>query len=166
MLCAPAFGQTPDRGAKKEVGQCYSSCMERAFETGKAAQDVFVGISDAMASADIRSLPEEKFEEWFSVATDNYCRHLQAHLVAIDACKAGCEDLEFGYRRTIASKAKRHFRQLYDRHTGIVRSEGLWNQDYSDFPEGEERTAACNALFGIGVGRSEAASALPRLDLP
>ena len=141
--------------------------MVKAFGTGKAAADSLIHIFDRNADFSASDeLSQTEFNTWFSAASLNYCVHAQEGLKVMDACNAGCADLEVAYGTT-SSLAKNRFRRVLSSETQGLKRLGLWNRNYTDVPEGDELTQACNELFGFDGGQSVAragvAAALSKL---
>lgn len=114
-LATSALSQslTKSQEGRKEVGQCYSACIERytnaATGTSRALADWFTYIfSDQYASLG----PDEQ-EAAYTAYQSLFCGSVGLVVDDMRSCRDGCLDVEVAYgHRT--SRARNRFNRLFD----------------------------------------------------
>ena len=140
------------------LGQCYSACMDGAERSSIAAHDRYVDLTRLLISDEFFLLTDELQASYLNLTTLATCDALQDHVIEMDACVAGCLDLEevYGVR---SSHAKG---RLYHGWRGLrssMQAAGLWNS-WNDYPAygTDDFQAACDRLVDAAAASGEAAS--------
>ncbi len=149
LLCAttPVLAQhlTKAEEGRMAIGQCYSTCADRSF---RSTGSVLHQLNEA-ASLILNSPPEvtiETLEALFESEKQLICGLLQEHIRSMDACHAGCVDMETAYgART--SQARNRYRYIFDAETKLLQSYGLWI-NYSTPVGLAASQRACDQFFG------------------
>ena len=148
--------------AQATIGQCYAACMNTAQTTGLALYERVDRLSDLVISDEYFDLTEDSQEHLVRLEEDAICGLAQEHVRTLDACSAGCQDLETAYASR-QSHARARFRVLYRAETDALRRVGLW-RGYADSPAagGRDFNAACDRYWSEG-GDGAAANPVSRL---
>lgn len=136
------------------VAQCYARCVDRSERTRLAAYARFDRLTDLLISDEYHALQEESQDTVIDGEKTYICLLGQDLVRSLDACQAGCADLEEAYG-VRSSHARNRFRDLLDRESAVLREVGLWS-DYRSSPAGgsAEFDRACRAYWNDGASGS------------
>lgn len=140
------------------VAHCYASCVDRSERMRLAAYARFDRLTDLLISDEYHALTENSQDLVFEAERTDICLLGQDYVRSMDACQAGCMDLEevYGVR---PSQARNRFRDLLERESAVLREAGLW-RDYRTSPAGGSAAfeQACNDYLRDGAGGSGSAA--------
>ena len=150
---ATASAQNLDKAeeGRVAVGQCYATCMEKAFRSASNTQEKSTRLTELMISDDFFQLTDDSQDEFIRLYRLDVCLLAQNHVRGVDACYAGCVDVERAYGVGGTNARSRFYRLLSDdRHA--LQDVGLW-QDYRTFPVfgSGEFEDACERLYENGA---------------
>lgn len=150
---ATADAQNLDRMGEGRVaiGQCYAACMDKALQSAATTQEKSTRLTELMISDDFFQLTDASQDEFIRLYRLDVCLLAQNHVRGVDACYAGCVDVELAYGVGGINARSRFYRLLQDDRQA-VQDVGLW-QDYRNFPvfgSGEFETA-CERLYENGA---------------
>lgn len=151
------------------ISQCYAGCMETAArEAARYGAAVERLIELRFRIGGFRTLSIANRNRLETSQENAVCLTLQNAIRLIDACRAGCVDLEAVYGVS-SSHARNRFRHELnnDKLDKLQRAaRGLWidyqNSPDSDDPNSEEFDAACRAFFSPSTA-SDGSGALSRV---
>ena len=129
------------------VGQCYAACMDKAFESASTTQQKSTRLTELMISDDFFQLTDDSQDEFIRLYRLDVCLLAQNHVRGVDACNAGCIDIERAYGVGGTNARSRFYRLLRDDRQA-VQDAGLW-RDYRTFPVfgSGEFEDACERLY-------------------
>lgn len=129
------------------VGQCYAACMEKAFQSASTTQEKSTRLTELMISDDFFQLTDDSQDEFIRLYRLDVCLLAQNHVRGVDACYAGCVDVERAYGVGGTNARSRFYRLLSDDRRAL-QDVGLW-QDYRTFPVfgSAEFEEACERLY-------------------
>ena len=138
------------------VGQCYARCMDKAFQSIAATQKNSTRLNELMISDDFFQLTDDSQDEFIRLYRLDVCLLAQNHVRGIDACDAGCVDIETAYDVGGTNARSRFYRLLRDDRLAL-QDAGLWT-DYRTFPVfgSYEFEDACESLYEDGAVVAEA----------
>ncbi|MCE2459822.1 MAG: hypothetical protein J4F38_03475 [Pseudomonadales bacterium] len=138
------------------VGQCYAKCMDKAFRSVAATQERSTRLTELMISDDFFLLTDDSQDDFIALYRLDVCLLAQNHVRGIDACYAGCVDVERAYGVGGTNARSRFYRLLRDDRLAL-QDAGLW-QDYRTFPVfgSYEFEDACDRLYENGTVVAEA----------
>lgn len=143
------------------IGQCYAACMEKAFRSASTTQEKSTRLTELMISDDFFQLTDDSQDEFIRLYRLDVCLLAQNHVRGVDACYAGCVDVERAYGVGGTNARSRFFQLLRDDRQAL-QDVGLW-QDYRTFPVfgSAEFEDACERLYenGAVVAESQASPA-------
>lgn len=157
LYAATAGGQNLDKieEGKVAVGKCYASCMDKALRSTATTQEKSTRLTELMISDDFFQLTDDSQDEFIRLYRLDVCLLAQNHVRGIDACYAGCVDVERAYG-VRASNARNRFYRLLRDDRAALQDAGLW-QDYRTFPVfgSAEFEDACDYLYEDGTTVAE-----------
>lgn len=129
------------------VGQCYAKCMDKAFQSAAATQEKSTKLTELMISDDFFQLTDDSQDDFIALYRLDVCLLAQNHVRGVDACYAGCVDVEQAYGVRGTNARSRFYRLLRDDRLAL-QDAGLW-QDYRTFPVfgSYEFEDACDRLY-------------------
>ncbi len=129
------------------VGQCYAACMDKAFKSASATQEKSTRLTELMISDDFFQLTDDSQDEFIRLYRLDVCLLAQNHVRGVDACYAGCVDVERAYGVS-GTNARSRFYQLLREDRRALQDVDLW-QDYRTFPVfgSGEFEDACERLY-------------------
>ncbi|MCY3623254.1 MAG: hypothetical protein OXH68_16290 [Gammaproteobacteria bacterium] len=138
------------------VGQCYAACMDKAFKSAATTQEKSTRLTELMISDDFFQLTDESQDDFIALYRLDVCLLAQNHVRGIDACHAGCIDMELAYGVS-RSNARSRFSGLLRDDRKALQDAGLW-QDYRTFPVFGSYAFedACERLYENGAVVAEA----------
>ena len=138
------------------VGQCYAKCMDKAFQSTAMTQEKSTRLTELMISDDFFQLTDESQDDFIALYRLDVCLLAQNHIRGVDACYAGCVDVDQAYGLP-GSNARSRFYQLLRDDQQPLEDAGLW-QDYRTFPVcgSYEFEDACDRLYENGAVVAEA----------
>ncbi|MDE0040384.1 MAG: hypothetical protein OXU77_22900, partial [Gammaproteobacteria bacterium] len=138
------------------VGQCYAACVDKAFKSAATTQQKSTRLTELMISDDFFQLTDQSQDDFIALYRLDVCLLAQNHVRGVDACHAGCIDMELAYGVT-GSNARSRFHGLLRDDRKALQDAGLW-QDYRTFPVfgSYEFEDACERLYGNGAVVAEA----------
>jgi len=146
-----------DRG-RVVVGQCYATCMDKAFQSAATTQRKSTRLTELMISDDFFQLTDESQDDFIALYRLDVCLLAQNHIRGLYACHAGCVDSEQAYDVGGTNARSRFYRLLSDDRAAL-QDAGLW-QDYRTFPVfgSQAFEDACDRLYenGAVVAQSQA----------
>ena len=160
---ATAGAQNLDKTEEGRVaaGQCYATCMDKALRSAATTQEKSTRLTELMISDDFFQLTDASQDEFIRLYRLDVCLLAQNHVRGVDACYAGCVDVERAYGVGGTNARSRFFELLHDDWQAL-RDVGLW-QDYRTFPVfgSVEFEAACERLYenAAVVAQSQASPA-------
>ncbi len=136
----------PEEG-RAAVGQCYATCMDKAFRSASTTQEKSTRLTELMISDDFFQLTDDSQDEFIRLYRLDVCLLAQNHVRGLDACYAGCVDVSRAYGVGGTNARSRFYRLLRD-DSQALQDAGLW-QDYRTFPVfgSREFEAACERLY-------------------
>lgn len=157
-LCgATAGAQNLDKTeeGRVAVGQCYATCMDKAFRSASTTQEKSTRLTELMISDDFFQLTDDSQDEFIRLYRLDVCLLAQNHVRGVDACYAGCVDVERAYGVGGTNARSRFFELLHDDRQAL-QDVGLW-QDYRTFPVfgSAEFEDACERLYENGAVMAE-----------
>ena len=138
------------------VGQCYATCMDKAFKSAATTQENSTRLTELMISDDFFQLTDQSQDDFIALYRLDVCLLAQNHVRGVDACYAGCVDIERAYDVGGTNARSRFYRLLRDDRQAL-QDAGLWH-DYRTFPVfgSYEFEDACNRLYEDGAVIAEA----------
>lgn len=138
------------------VGQCYAACMDKAFKSAATTQEKSTRLTELMISDDFFQLTDQSQDDFIALYRLDVCLLAQNHIRGVDACYAGCVDVEQAYGLP-GSNARSRFYQLLREERQPFQDAGLW-QDYRTFPVFGSYAFedACERLYENGAVVAEA----------
>ena len=138
------------------VGQCYAACVDKAFKSAATTQQKSTRLTELMISDDFFQLTDQSQDDFIALYRLDVCLLAQNHVRGVDACHAGCIDMELAYGVT-GSNARSRFHGLLRDDRKALQDAGLW-QDYRTFPVfgSYEFEDACERLYENGAVVAEA----------
>ena len=129
------------------VGQCYATCMEKAFQSTSTTQQKSTRLTELMITDDFFQLTDASQDEFIRLYRLDVCLLAQNHVRGVDACYAGCVDVERAYGVGGTNARSRFYRLLSDDRQAL-QDVGLW-RDYRTFPVfgSPEFEDACERLY-------------------
>ena len=129
------------------VGQCYAACMDKAFQSASTTQEKSTRLTELMISDDFFLLTNDSQDEFIRLYRLDVCLLAQNHVRGIDACYAGCVDVERAYG-VGSTNARSRFHRLLRDDRQALQDVGLW-RDYRTFPVfgSGEFEDACDRLY-------------------
>ena len=157
LYATTAVAQNLDKTeeGKVAVGKCYASCMDKALRSTATTQEKSTRLTELMISDDFFQLTDDSQDEFIRLYRLDVCLLAQNHVRSIDACYAGCVDVEQAYG-VRASNARSRFYRLLSDDRAALQDAGLW-QDYRTFPVfgSAEFADACDYLYEEGTTVAE-----------
>ena len=144
------------------VAQCYSTCMDRSQRTALALYDRVDRLSDLLISDEYFALTNASRDDVVALEETAICALAQDHARGMDACHAGCLDLEQVYNFR-ASRARARFQAVLNAELAPLRDAGLWGGFGNSPTAGTRFDAACERYWNTNTGPAEAASRLASL---
>lgn len=114
------------------VGQCYAACMDKALQSALATQENSMRLTELLISDDFFQLTDDSRDEFIRLYRLDVCLLVQNHIRGLDACHAGCVDVERAYG-VGGTNARSRFYGLLRAERQALQDVGLW-QDYRTFP--------------------------------
>ncbi len=150
LLCVyvlPVFAQalTKAQEGRMAVGQCYSACVDTASKTSALVLDQLRYLTTLVLSQDFYILPTSLQDQVIKEQERTFCLIAQDHIRNMDACHAGCIDVEVVYG-VKSSEARNRFHQNFRTELATFKGAGLWI-DYRTPVEGAAFNSACDRLF-------------------
>lgn len=143
-----AQGLTRSEAGRVAVAQCYAQCL-----SGEGAAELFRIYLDA-------------FDGRWTQATVQYvnCLSLQTAAIGVDACRAGCLDIETAYK-VKSSHIRTRYLRLMNETLRVARTSGLWSawNRYPD-PNSDAFVRACARLGDVVVQARAQASKLEAIE--
>lgn len=138
------------------VGQCYAACMDKAFNSAATTQQKSTRLTELMISDDFFQLTDQSQDDFIALYRLDVCLLAQNHIRGVDACYAGCVDVDQAYGLP-GSNARSRFYQLLREERQPFQDAGLW-QDYRTFPVfgSYDFEDACERLYENGAVVAEA----------
>ena len=138
------------------VGQCYAKCMDKAFRSTATTQQKSTRLTELLISDDFFQLTDDSQDDFIALYRLDVCLLAQNHVRGIDACYAGCVDVERAYGVGGTNARSRFYRLLRDDRLAL-QDAGLWT-DYRTFPVfgSYEFEDACDRLYEDGAVVAEA----------
>lgn len=138
------------------VGQCYAKCMDKAFQSTATTQEKSTRLTELLISDDFFQLTDDSQDDFIALYRLDVCLLAQNHVRGIDACYAGCVDVERAYGVGGTNARSRFYRLLRDDRLAL-QDAGLWT-DYRTFPVfgSYEFEDACDRLYEDGAVVAEA----------
>ena len=129
------------------VGQCYATCMDKALQSASTTQEKSTRLTELMISDDFFQLTDDSQDEFIRLYRLDVCLLAQNHVRGVDACYAGCVDVERAYGVGGTNARSRFYRLLRDDRQAL-QDVRLW-QDYRTFPVfgSGEFEDACERLY-------------------
>ena len=173
IICAVAMFAAATTGAQNlskagegqvAVGQCYAACMNKAFQSATATQEKSTRLTELMISDDFFQLTDQSQDDFIALYRLDVCLLAQNHVRGVDACHAGCIDMELAYGVS-GSNARSRFYGLLRADRKALQDAGLW-QDYRTFPVfgSYDFEDACDRLYENAAVVAEAQAS--RADAP
>ena len=140
------------------VASCYASCVDRSERTRLAVYARFDRLTDLLISDEYHALTEASQNLAVDGEKTYICLLGQDYVRSLDACQAGCVDLEDAYG-VRSSHARNRFRDLLARESAVLREVGLWS-GYRNSPAGgsDAFAQACGAYWNDGASGSASAT--------
>lgn len=140
------------------VASCYASCVDRSERTRLAVYARFDRLTDLLISDEYHALTEASQNLAVDGEKTYICLLGQDYVRSLDACQAGCVDLEDAYG-VRSSHARNRFRDLLARESAVLREVGLWSS-YRNSPAGgsDAFAQACSAYWDDGASGSASAT--------
>ena len=155
VCAAPVLAQNLTKGevGGKAVGQCYTTCTERALDRSDETFDYWDRSAAWLSSDDFFNANNSTVSGLLDNSARHFCRKLINDLVDMTTCALRCRDVESAYR-VISSQARSNFLERIDyRRDRLIRWR-LWEGD--SFVSGEAFDNACYALTGRRSGTTAA----------
>ena len=153
LTAATAGAQNLDKTeeGRLAVGQCYATCMDKAFKSTATTQEKSTRLTELMISDDFFQLTDQSQDDFIALYRLDVCLLAQNHVRGVDACYAGCVDVERAYGVSGTNARSRFFQLLRDDRQAL-QDVGLW-QDYRTFPVfgSGEFEDACERLYDNGA---------------
>ncbi|MYA15292.1 MAG: hypothetical protein F4089_11670 [Gammaproteobacteria bacterium] len=165
IICALAVFAAATTGAQNlstaregrvVVGQCYAACMDKAFKSAATTHEKSTRLTELMISDDFFQLTDQSQDDFIALYRLDVCLLAQNHIRGVDACYAGCVDVDQAYGLP-GSNARSRFYQLLREERQPFQDAGLW-QDYRTFPVfgSYDFEDACERLYENGAVVAEA----------
>ncbi|MCY3838256.1 MAG: hypothetical protein OXH09_06380 [Gammaproteobacteria bacterium] len=165
IICALAVSTALTTGAQNlsrtgegqvVVGQCYAACVDKAFKSAATTQQKSTRLTELMISDDFFQLTDQSQDDFIALYRLDVCLLAQNHIRGVDACHAGCIDMELAYGVS-GSNARSRFYGLLRDDRKALQDAGLW-QDYRTFPVfgSYDFEDACERLYENGAVVAEA----------
>ncbi len=153
LLCAstPMLAQnlTKTEGGQIAVGQCYATCSDRSFKSGLALINQLNYVTSMVISEDFEIQATSAQDELFLGQQRLVCSLMQAHVGGMDACLAGCTDIETAYG-VKSSNARSRFHLAFREERKILVDTGLWI-DYKTPVLGASFNRACDNFWNTAA---------------
>ena len=160
LAAAPAAAQNLTRAqeGRTAVAGCHAACMDRAQTTSLALYARADRLTDLLISDEYHALTEASQNLAVDGEKTYICLLGQDYVRSLDACQAGCVDLEDAYG-VRSSHARNRFRDLLARESAVLREVGLWS-GYRNSPAGgsDAFAQACSAYWDDGASGSSSAT--------
>ena len=125
--------------------------MDKALRSAATTQEKSTRLTELMISDDFFQLTDQSQDEFIALYRLDVCLLAQNHVRGVDACYAGCVDVERAYGVGGTNARSRFFQLLRDDRQAL-RDVALW-QDYRTFPVfgSDEFEYACERLYDNGA---------------
>ena len=150
-VTADAQNLAKDEEGLVAVATCYASCVDKAFRSASKTQEKSTRLTELMISDEFFLLTDDSQDEFIRLYRLDVCLLAQNHVRGVDACYAGCVDVERAYGVRSSNARNRFYRLLREDRTAL-QDAGLW-YDYRTFPVfgSAEFADACDVLYENGA---------------
>ncbi len=124
-LTTAAQPLTRAQQGRVELGKCYATCYDRAYQTKTATDRQLLRLADLLLNPEFWELSSKSRDMTFDREAERICDRVLDEVQQMDACNAGCVDIEAAYGVT-NSQARRRFQARLTTRTNNLRAAGLW----------------------------------------
>ena len=114
------------------VSQCYAACTDGWYESWVEATDKAEWAVNVVASDGFRYLSRGDQVAFVKAARNLLCLETNVLVRRLDACRAGCIDIEVAYGEVPTSYIRNRFSRMYTKARDNARRLGLWDEYYRD----------------------------------
>ena len=136
---------TRQKQGRVAVSQCYAACIDGWYETWIETSDSTEWAIDIIVSDDFAYLSISDQIEFVQASRLQICLNLNVAVRRIDACRAGCIDVQQSYGEVPTSYIKNRFSRTYTTVRDNVRRLGLWD----DWNRDVNVEAACERAYEL-----------------
>ena len=125
------------------VSQCYAACTDGWYESWVEATDKVESVVDIIVSDGFSYLSYSDQVEIVIAARNLICLEINVFVRRIDACRAGCIDVQQSYGEVPRSYIRNRFSRMYTKARDNAQRLGLWN----DWNRDVNVEAACERAY-------------------